>query len=205
MLAAWLLGHAFSPATAMDITLIAILAGAGIACARLAAAMQLSPGWQYLAAAAYPLMPSVFNRLASGHLNWLLAYALVPAGASIALQWPASWRRAGAIGLLWGIAACQIQFLLFFGIALLVAGRRILCWDLAVAAVLAGALQAPMLVALFVSHPLVAFASAHANAAWQLQQSGAPVLALAGAAYHLATSTPSNRAQHRCSRHFWLL
>ncbi len=182
VLFAWLLGHAFSPATTLDITLIAILAVAGIACARLAAAMHLSPGWQYLAAAVYPLMPSVFNRLASGHVNWLLAYALVPAGASIALLWPASWRRAAAIGLLWGIAACQIQFLLFFGIALLVAGQRILRWDLAVAAVLTGALQAPMLAALLVGHPLVAFASAHANAAWQLQQSGAPVLALAGAA-----------------------
>jgi hypothetical protein len=92
------------------------------------------------------------------------------------------WSRAGRVGLLWGLAAAQVQFLVIAPAALVAAGRRALRWDVAIAAVIACGLQAPMIAALWFGHPATAFSTAHANVDWQLAQSSRATLASAGAA-----------------------
>jgi hypothetical protein len=176
------LGSFLSPAATLYCVLIILGIVGGVGAARVAAAVGLEMTWQVLFAAAYPLLPPAFDRLCAGHFNWLLGYALFPHFAATLLLARPSTGRAGALGLLWGLASSQIEFFTFFGIALAAGGKRMLRWDVIGAAAVACGIQLPMIVALFVSHPGAAFESAHANTAWQLSQSSGVLVALAGGA-----------------------
>jgi hypothetical protein len=182
VVSAWALGRALSPEWSLYLILAAIFAVCATGAARCARAYGLGLPWQALLAFLYPLAPAAMNRLSAGHLPWLLGYALVPWMLSFVMLRGPGWARAGRLGLLWGFAAAQVQFLVIAPIALLAAGRRALRWDVAVAAVIACALQAPMIAALWFGHPAAAFSAAHANIDWQLAQSSRASFASAGAA-----------------------
>lgn len=176
------LGTFLSPAVTLYVVLTLLGIAGGLGAARVAAAAGLDMTWQILFAAAFPLLPPAFDRLCAGHFNWLLGYALFPHFAATLLTYRPSPMRAGALGVFWGLAASQVEFLTFFAVALAVAGRRAVRWDAIGAAALACGIQAPMIAALFASHPSAAFESAHTNLAWQLAQSSGVLIGLAGGA-----------------------
>jgi hypothetical protein len=182
VIAAWIFGHALSPAWTLYLILGLLFIAGATGAAACAHAFDLDVRWQRLIAFVYPLAPAVTNRLSAGHLPWLLGYAIVPWIVYIAVAREPSRGRAGALGMLWGCAAAQVQFLIIAPLALFVAGKRALSRDIALAAIIACALQAPMIAALVWGHPGAAYASAHANGDWQLAQSARASLALAGAA-----------------------
>jgi hypothetical protein len=182
VLFAWMAGKALPTAWALYVVLALIAVISATGTARCARAFGLEQRWQALLAFIYPLAPAMTNRLSAGHLPWLLGYALVPWMIAVVVQRASSWARAGQLGLLWGLAAAQVQFLLIAPFALLAAGRRALRWDVAAAAAFACCMQAPTIAALLFGHPTSAFAPAHANIDWQLAQSSRATLALAGAA-----------------------
>lgn len=179
---AWAFGRLLSPAWALYLIVAALYVIASTGAARCARAFGFVPPWQALVAALYTLAPAVTNRLSAGHLPWLLGYALVPWMLSTLMLRERGWSRAGRLGLCWGFAAAQVQFLILAPAVLLAAGRRAFRWDIAAGALIACGLQAPMIAALLFGHPSTAFAPAHANNDWQLAQSSRATLALTGVA-----------------------
>jgi hypothetical protein len=182
VLFAWIAGKVLSPAWSLYLMLALLFVICATGAARCGRAFGLERSWQALLAFLYPLAPAATNRLSAGHLPWLVGYALVPWMIALAVQRAPSWSRAGRLGVLWGFAAAQVQFLLIAPVALLAAGRRTWRWDIALAAAIACGMQAPMIAALLCGHPATAFAPAHANIDWQLAQSSRATIALAGAA-----------------------
>ena len=182
VLLAWTVGRVLSPAWSLYLVLALLFVICATGAARCTRAYGLERSWQAMIALLYPLAPAATNRLSAGHLPWLLGYALVPWMIAFAVQRAQLWTSAGRLGILWGFAAAQVQFLVIAPVAMLAAGRRAWRWDIALAAAIACGLQAPMIAALLFGHPAAAFAPAHANIDWQLAQSSRATLSLAGAA-----------------------
>ena len=178
-LSAWVLGHVVDPQKALMTFLIVLGAVGGLAISRCCTALLLPRPYQWVAAFCYPLLPAVFNRLNAGHLTWLLGFMLLPAAIAIAAA-PVreAAAAAGRLGFVWGLAASQIQFLLFFPAIVIPLLARRSPVVVIVASLLAGMLQAPMLASLFFGHPESVFAAQHPNLYWQSAQSSPLIAAI---------------------------
>lgn len=178
-IASWLLGFIVPSQIALLIVIAAIGAVAGYGAARLGANTGLSRYAQGAAALAVAAMPAFFNRLCAGHIEWLVGYALFPlALATLLERWPRI-RAAALLGILWGIAGGQAQFLLFFPLAALpLAFMRRRVHVAGIAFLIALAMQAPAIAAMFLARSANVFAQDHANLSWQLAQSDRLSLAL---------------------------
>lgn len=179
--AEWCLGLIAAPQWALLGFLLVLGAIGGVGAARACAAFSLDERYQLLSAFAYPLLPAAFNRLSSGHLTWMLGYVLFPLALAMAVEARKVLPAAGRLGALWGIAGSQIQFLLFLPVLAVPMLGKGLKRSVPLAAILAIALQAPMLAALAFGRATDAYASSHANLYWQQAQSSPFVQALLSA------------------------
>ena len=186
----WLLGYALPSNLALLAMLACIGACAGVGTAALAARIGLPKPYQAILALAIVAMPVWFNRLNAGHLQWLLGYALFPGTLALATSSARTWRVAGGLGALWGIAGGQAQFMLFFPLAALpfvTRTRQLIAAG--VGAILMAGLQTPAIAAICFSQQVDAFAQQHTNLTWQSAQSDPLALALfsgADAAHYFA-------------------
>ncbi len=112
----------FGPATGLAVWIGALEFFAGAACIAMLAEFGVR-SWpaRVVAAFFYALSPVVFTRIAAGHLAYLLAYALLPLAIALArrtIERPRA-TAAVALGVVIGIAGCQIQFLAMSWLAIL--------------------------------------------------------------------------------------
>ncbi len=139
----------FGAATGLAVWIGALEFFAGACCIAMLAEFGVR-SWlaRLVAAFFYALSPVVFTRIAAGHLAYLLAYALLPLAIVLArrtIERPRA-TAAVALGVVIGIAGCQIQFLVISWLAILplaVAVPRAAGWwqRLSAAACVAAAVQ----------------------------------------------------------------
>ena len=178
-IASWLLGFIAPSQIALLLVIAAIGAIAGYGVARLGGSTGLSKYAQGAAALVIAAMPAFFNRICAGHIEWLVGYALFPLTLALLLARVPRIRAAAFLGVLWGIAGGQAQFLLFFPLAALPLAftrKRLLVAGSAFAIALA--MQAPAIAAMFLARSADVFAQDQANISWQLAQSDRVSLAL---------------------------
>jgi len=122
------------------------LSGIGLSIALLQ--MRVSYVGAFFAVACFAGNPVVLNEIQAGHLNFIVAYAMLPWILTLAMR--EGWRATLLLGLLVGLSAIQQQFLVFslglaFAISITVVSPRTLQFWMRVAAIaiIAAAVSAP--------------------------------------------------------------
>lgn len=175
----WLFGYVVSQQLALVLLIALLGACAALSVRLLAARTGLAAPYQVALCLSVCALPAWFNRLSAGHLEWLLGCALFPAALALTLTRENRARTAGSLGVLWGLAGGQLQFLFFFPLAALPGVMRARRAGVAIVGLLlALALQTPAIVSAFYAHSVGAFADDRANLTWQLAQSDPLRLAL---------------------------
>ncbi|HEY5426429.1 MAG TPA: hypothetical protein VIJ77_07760, partial [Candidatus Tumulicola sp.] len=149
----------FGPSLGLAAWIATLEFGAACSCVAMLAAFGVrSQPARVTAALFYALSPVVFTRIAAGHLAYVLAYALLPLAICLGrrtIEQPRAM-AAVALGVVVGIAGCQIQFLAIACLAIvpllaIVPRAAGWPWRLAIAAGIAACVQLQALLPLTLS------------------------------------------------------
>ncbi|MDQ6826489.1 MAG: hypothetical protein M3Z14_04715 [Candidatus Eremiobacteraeota bacterium] len=178
ILSTWFISSFAGTFAAFAIIMSMILIAAGVGAGKAAAALGYESGSQVAIAAIYPILPPVFNRFCAGHIEWMLAYGIVPFIVCVAAKESTPAVRTAKMAILIALAGSQAQFFIIVALFALLVTKPSLRFQTAVGIFLAFVLQIPMWAALLLGHPSVAFASERANLSWQFAQSSPITISL---------------------------
>lgn len=198
---------AFGPSAGLALWLFAVLMTAALGCAWMLREFGARGAAALVPAAMYAFSPVAFTRLAAGHVPYLVAYALLPFAlgyAKRALE-RGDTRAAIAMGLLLGLAACQVQFLAIGWIAVAVLAcvlNRSPGWTgrFAVALIVSLAVQLQWLLPLAVSSTAALYSGQPALISFEYNNSAVPASAAIALGYF-----PHYYERHALPATFWVL
>ncbi|HEY9086459.1 MAG TPA: hypothetical protein VIN40_11075 [Candidatus Tyrphobacter sp.] len=173
---------AFGPSHALVVWILALESAAAVAFIAMLRAFGIrSRASAYGAALLYAAGPVFFTRLQAGHLAYLVGYALLPLVVSLAYRLAATPRVPTilALGLVFGIACSQIQFLFIAPLAvgaLAVCAPELRCRrrELLIASVIAVALLLQSLLPLAFSAAAGIYENQRALVSWEYNLSAHP-------------------------------